>query len=85
MTDVKSSTLAFKAESIDDISEMDYACSIGTTSAQDDVYSRYKFDRTLPDLPICEMVDRILDTIDNHTVVILEGATGCGKTTQVRL
>lgn len=54
-------------------------------AAVDEVYTRYKFDRTLPDLPICEMKDYLLDAIDDNPVIILEGATGCGKTTQVCL
>lgn len=49
----------------------------------DDVHNRYNFVRKLPDLPIVEMKDLILRTVEANPVVIIEGATGCGKTTQV--
>lgn len=50
----------------------------------DSVYKRYDFNRVLPDLPIVEMKDVILKKIKQNPVIILEGDTGCGKTTQVR-
>lgn len=34
-------------------------------------------------LPICDSKDVILDAVRNNSVIIVRGATGCGKTTQV--
>lgn len=53
------------------------------TEITNDVYDRYNFDRILPDLPIVAMRDFIMKKIRTNPVIILEGATGCGKTTQV--
>lgn len=68
---------------VDDM-EMDSDMGDVKTECIDDVYNRYKFNRTLPDLPIIEMKDHILNVIEKNEIVVLEGATGCGKTTQVR-
>ena len=83
MAEFKSEPFEHKS-TIDDIESEagDDNKSIGR-GVVDEVYTRYKFDRILPDLPICEMKDYILDAIDDNPVIILEGATGCGKTTQV--
>lgn len=35
------------------------------------------------DLPILTMKDKILSFIDTNPVVVIEGPTGCGKTTQI--
>ncbi|XP_037027912.1 probable ATP-dependent RNA helicase spindle-E [Bradysia coprophila] len=67
----------------DEESSNEGASTIATMDRIDDVYNRYDFTRTLPDLPIIEMKDLILETIKANPVVILEGATGCGKSTQV--
>lgn len=77
--------LNFKhGSTVDDIeSDMDDGRS-NDMKPIDDVYNRYPFGRTLPDLPICESKDFILETIKRNPIVILEGATGCGKSTQVR-
>lgn len=50
----------------------------------DDIYERYDFS-TVPKhrLPICEYRNEILNALKSNTVVVIEGATGCGKTTQV--
>lgn len=34
-------------------------------------------------MPIVEYREKILDAIEKNTVVVVEGPTGCGKTTQV--
>ena len=34
-------------------------------------------------LPIAEFKQTLLDAVENHQVVLVAGATGCGKTTQV--
>lgn len=47
--------------------------------------SRIKPDRTLQALPIASMKSRIVDSIRSNRVTIIEGSTGCGKTTQVPL
>jgi len=54
------------------------------TVSSDDVYSRYSFDHVYnKDLPITQMKDTILDTINYSPVTIIQGETGSGKTTQV--
>jgi ATP-dependent RNA helicase DHX37/DHR1 len=35
------------------------------------------------DLPIIMMEQEIMETINNHSSVIISGETGCGKTTQI--
>uniref|UniRef100_A0A1B0CMA6 Probable ATP-dependent RNA helicase spindle-E n=2 Tax=Lutzomyia longipalpis TaxID=7200 RepID=A0A1B0CMA6_LUTLO len=48
------------------------------------IYSKYKFNvSNTPRLPIQAYRREILQTIEQHRVVVIEGATGCGKTTQV--
>ena len=37
----------------------------------------------MPDLPITQRQDQIVETIRNHRVVIISGETGSGKTTQI--
>uniref|UniRef100_A0A1I8QEN2 Probable ATP-dependent RNA helicase spindle-E n=1 Tax=Stomoxys calcitrans TaxID=35570 RepID=A0A1I8QEN2_STOCA len=50
----------------------------------DGVYDRYEFNLERDSsLPIHDAKDEILSTIRKNPVVILEGDTGCGKTTQV--
>lgn len=80
----KLKSTSLRSETVDDIDNIidDTPCAGG--SVVDDVYTRYDFHRTLPDLPIVDLKDHILQTIEKHSRVILEGATGCGKTTQVR-
>lgn len=34
-------------------------------------------------LPIFNVKDQLLETINDNSVIIIRGATGCGKTTQV--
>ncbi len=67
---------------MDDVDD-DVASVSVKTDAIDDVYRRYNFSRDLPDLPIVEMKSLILKAIEENSIIILEGATGCGKTTQV--
>lgn len=53
-------------------------------NCNDSVYTDYNFDhRQFNELPIMSYRDKILKTINENSVVILQGATGCGKTTQV--
>ncbi|CAG2063660.1 unnamed protein product [Timema podura] len=65
--------------------------SIGTmpdlselTAPSTAVYRQYDFNHT-PDktLPIFPERDRILDTIESNMVTVIQGPTGCGKSTQV--
>uniref|UniRef100_A0A1I8NW04 Probable ATP-dependent RNA helicase spindle-E n=1 Tax=Stomoxys calcitrans TaxID=35570 RepID=A0A1I8NW04_STOCA len=50
----------------------------------DGIYDRYPFDMNRDeDLPIFEKRDEIVEMIRTNPVVVLEGDTGCGKTTQV--
>lgn len=52
----------------------------------DDIYDRYNFNlRTVSncDLPVLAHEREILDAIEANTAIVLNGATGSGKTTQV--
>lgn len=50
----------------------------------DDVYDRYKFDQydNSGMLPIYSSKRKILKVLEESPILILQGATGCGKTTQ---
>lgn len=46
----------------------------------------FAFQKSMKDrskLPIFDKKNAILDIINNNSVVIVQGGTGCGKTTQV--
>lgn len=47
------------------------------------VYDRYHFNYVEPNLPIVGARTEILRTIDAHPVTVLQGNTGCGKSTQL--
>ncbi|XP_059618224.1 probable ATP-dependent RNA helicase spindle-E [Phlebotomus argentipes] len=50
----------------------------------DDLYQRYNFETKItPRLPIAKHRTEIMKTLEQNDVVVIEGATGCGKTTQV--
>lgn len=75
-------------ESIPEESDLFYDSDDGNRNVHltidDGVYDRYNFDLERDNtLPIHDAKDEILDTIRKNPVVILEGDTGCGKTTQV--
>lgn len=69
---------AFKAKQVykddHDENEKDY----------DDIYDRYKFDQyeNSGKLPIYSSKQKILKVLAESPVLILQGSTGCGKTTQ---
>ncbi|XP_047033671.1 probable ATP-dependent RNA helicase spindle-E isoform X1 [Helicoverpa zea] len=76
------------------LDSMDHMSSVGASSqtipaladeAMLQVYNKYSFQRKedTNHLPINEYKAKIVDTIRANQVVILEGPTGCGKTTQV--
>ncbi|XP_011664855.1 ATP-dependent RNA helicase TDRD9 isoform X2 [Strongylocentrotus purpuratus] len=47
-------------------------------------YDNYNFDHTYnEELPITKHKDQVLNTIESNQVTIIQGSTGCGKTTQV--
>ena len=52
----------------------------------DPIYEKYAFDfnNRRDDLPIFAQKDEILETLSTNLVMVLQGSTGCGKTTQVR-
>lgn len=56
-----------------------------TQAKADDIYSRYKFDlnTNTSALPIEQSKNEILNLLNAHNVIIIQGQTGCGKTTQV--
>lgn len=51
----------------------------------DSVYHRYSFKNlgNVDPLPIASSKRRIMEAIKDNTVVVIQGSTGCGKTTQV--
>lgn len=52
----------------------------------EDIYEKYKFDRRTQNamnLPIYASKNEILASIANCPAVVIEGSTGCGKSTQV--
>ncbi|KAI8119816.1 putative ATP-dependent RNA helicase spindle-E [Lucilia cuprina] len=50
----------------------------------DPIYSRYEFNLERDtSLPIHDAKDEIINSIRKNPVIILQGDTGCGKTTQV--
>lgn len=56
------------------------------TQPKDDVYKRYNFNLNRDkSLPIYDAKDEIINGVRKNPVIILEGDTGCGKTTQVML
>lgn len=65
--------------------------NIGSRQSDEDenpkesIYDKYDFEYHSPSnpLPIASSRDKILATIKENTVVVLQGSTGCGKTTQV--
>ncbi|KAG4078989.1 hypothetical protein HA402_001644 [Bradysia odoriphaga] len=79
----KLQSTSLKSGTVEDIDSIIDDRKRTESSVGDDVYAKYDFDRIIPDLPILDLKDHILETVEKHSVVILEGATGCGKTTQV--
>lgn len=48
------------------------------------LYDTFDFEYRLQDnLPIVQSKDEIISTIQTHSVTVIEGVTGCGKSTQV--
>ena len=50
---------------------------------ESDIYQKYNFNYRPPELPIVASRQKICKTIRTNSVVVLQGSTGCGKTTQV--
>lgn len=68
------------------LDDMDEVSSVTDSQIEyaDAVYSKYNFEnRTHSDLPIKTYRKEILRMLDEHSILVLQGATGCGKTTQV--
>lgn len=56
------------------------------TNVEESIYDKYNFNRLYnanQQLPIYAAHDEILSTIANNPTVVIEGSTGCGKSTQV--
>ncbi|KAG8222127.1 hypothetical protein J437_LFUL002124 [Ladona fulva] len=50
----------------------------------DDIHEKYSFEcNNTPELPIREYKDKIVSMIETNPVTVIQGFTGCGKTTQV--
>ncbi|PSN47186.1 putative ATP-dependent RNA helicase spindle-E [Blattella germanica] len=74
------------------MSDVDALTSIGTLPNMTDlsveeltsVYKNYKFDhKPATSLPISSYRSKIVSIIETNQVTVIQGATGCGKTTQV--
>lgn len=53
---------------------------------ENDIYKKYSFDRRSKEatqLPVYGMKEKILKVIEESASVVIEGSTGCGKSTQV--
>lgn len=78
-------SLSTNIESVGTYQPIEQMETIGEEEEHPDLVKRYwpenKVNRS--ELPIREYEEQILKTIDVHRVLIIEGATGCGKTTQV--
>lgn len=82
--------MSYKCSFTSSSADLDEISSIGSVDdgtseiIDDPVYAEYKFDiRMGNNLPIHSYRDKILKILDSHSVIVLQGATGCGKTTQV--
>lgn len=66
------------------LSDDEDAVDFDRNQIDDRVYSRYEFnlDRD-KSLPIHDAKDEIISNIRKNPVIVLQGDTGCGKTTQV--
>lgn len=63
-------------------------CNNVDCHVSDDIFKKYKFDRRTQNaiqLPIYGSKDKILSKIRQYPSVVIEGSTGCGKSTQVSL
>ena len=72
-------------ESVGTYQQIDQLEAIGEEEESPEFVQRYWPDKKVmrTKLPISEYEDKILRAIDINRVLIIEGATGCGKTTQV--
>lgn len=72
-------------ETLDDIDDDEDGIEDKKPGPTDDpVYDKYHFNMQWNDgLPIHDSHKEIIETIRQRRVVVLEGDTGCGKTTQV--
>jgi len=76
-----------ECSTMDELENMD--CASMDSDEDDDlklpnVYDNYVFEYKQPsNLPIHNIREEIITTINCNSVVIIQGATGCGKTTQV--
>ncbi|CAH0391453.1 unnamed protein product [Bemisia tabaci] len=72
---------------VDDLTSTGSVANLGDFVAArtlNDVYTRYKFDQKPPsNLLVSRHKETILDHVNSYRVTVIQGATGCGKTTQV--
>jgi len=80
----KSSVIDFERTSTvqppSEISPDDYTSNISIEELRKDYFSGYK---TNTELPIYSQRAYLINSINSYGIVIIEGATGCGKTTQI--
>lgn len=58
-------------------------CINNDESNCDEIYSKYEFIQPSTIYPITQYKTRILNAVKTNPIVVLEGPTACGKTTQV--
>lgn len=62
----------------------DYICEAMNDPDQENIYTKYNFTQeTKPDLVMSSYEQTILDLIASENILIIQGPTGCGKSTQV--
>lgn len=84
---VKSEDVDNRTDGINDVEDFTTVTYKGTSIINDNlcqIYKNYNFNYNCQeDLPINSMKEKIVSMIESSQVVVIEGATGCGKSTQV--
>lgn len=73
-------------ESIKKSSQSNNNVNTSESICDDDVYKKYKFEQrsvSAMQLPVWASKSKILENIAEYPAVVIEGSTGCGKSTQV--
>ncbi|XP_044735251.1 probable ATP-dependent RNA helicase spindle-E [Chrysoperla carnea] len=84
---IKSEEVDNRTEGINDVEDFTTVTYKGTSIINDNlcqIYKNYNFNYNCQeDLPINSMKEKIVSMVESNQVVVIEGATGCGKSTQV--
>ncbi|KAI4485731.1 hypothetical protein M0802_012565 [Mischocyttarus mexicanus] len=69
---------------MDNVSVGTNTAQLGSLNEELNVYNTFNFSNCLKtNLSVTNMKDHIISMIDTNSVIIIEGPTGCGKTTQI--